>query len=86
MTASQTLLRLVRPDVAKELLFTGRVVLGEEAARIGLATRACEGPLADARALARAIASLSPDAIRAAKRLCDRMPSLGVADALLLET
>jgi enoyl-CoA hydratase/carnithine racemase len=86
MTASQTLLRLVRPDVAKELVFTGRVVSGAEAACIGLATRACEGPLTDARALARAIAAQSPDAIRAAKRLCDRAPSLGVAGALLLET
>jgi enoyl-CoA hydratase/carnithine racemase len=86
MTASQTLLRLVRPDVAKELVYTGRIITGEEAVRIGLATRASIDPLSEARELARAIAAQSPDAVRAAKRLCDRAPSLGVADALLLET
>ena len=82
----ETLLRLVRSDVAKELMFTGRVVSGEEAARIGLATRVCADPLADARELARAIAAQSPDAIRACKKLCDRAPGLDVAAAFLFET
>jgi enoyl-CoA hydratase/carnithine racemase len=86
MTASQTLLRLVRPDVAKELMFTGRVVYGDEAARIGLATRVCADPVAEAKELARTIAAQSPDAIRAGKKLSDRAPGLSVADALLLET
>ena len=86
MTASQTLLRLVRSDVAKELMFTGRLVSGEEAARIGLATRVCADPLADARELARAIAAQSPNAIRACKKLCDRAPGLDVAAAFLFET
>src|SRR5580704_17964218 len=69
MTASQTLLRLVRPDIAKELLFTGRVVTGDEATRIGLATRVAADPLAEATALATTIASQSPHAIRASKAL-----------------
>jgi enoyl-CoA hydratase/carnithine racemase len=86
MTASQTLLRLVRPDVAKELMFTGRVIGGEEAARIGLATRVCADPLEEAKELARTIAAQSPDAIRAGKELCDRAPDMSVADALVLET
>lgn len=86
MTASQTLLRLVRPDVAKELMFTGRVMSGEDAARIGLATRLSADPLSEAKELARAIAAQSPDAIRAAKKLCDRAPGMSVADALSLET
>lgn len=86
MTASQTLLRLVRPDVAKELVFTGRTVTGEEAARIGLATRVCADPLAEARELARTISAQSPDAIRAGKKLCDRAPGMNVADALRFET
>lgn len=86
MTASQTLQRLVRPDVAKELVFTGRVVSGEEAGRLGLATRVCAEPLAEARELARTIAAQSPDAIRAGKSLCDRTPGMSVADALKLET
>lgn len=86
MTASQTLLRLVRPDVAKELMFTGRVLRGEDAARVGLATRLSADPLSEAKELARAIAAQSPDAIRAGKRLCDRAPGMSVADALKLET
>jgi enoyl-CoA hydratase/carnithine racemase len=86
MTASQTLLRLVRPDVAKELMFTGVVVSGEEAARIGLATRVCADPLAEATKLARTIAAQSPDAIRAGKKLCDRAPGMSIANALMLET
>ncbi|NLY95103.1 MAG: enoyl-CoA hydratase, partial [Myxococcales bacterium] len=39
MGLTQTLPRLVRADVARELAFTGRVVEAEEAAAIGLVTR-----------------------------------------------
>lgn len=86
MTASQTLLRHVRPDLAKELMFTGRVVTGEEAVAIGLATRLATDPVAEALALARAMAAQSPNAIRAAKRLANSAPHLSVEDALKLET
>ncbi len=74
---------LLRADVARELTFSGRVVEGEEAVRIGLATRACDDPLAEARALARQIAGSSPDAIRAAKRLLNGASPVR-ADAVLL--
>lgn len=60
---------LVRDDLARELTFTGREVAGEEAVRVGLATRVCADPLAEARAMAKAIANRSPSAIRAGKRL-----------------
>lgn len=60
---------LVRDDLARELAYTGRKVPADEAVRIGLATRVCAEPLAEARALAQAIAQRSPNAIRAAKRL-----------------
>lgn len=86
MGASRTLLGLVRPDVAKELTFTGRVVSGDEAVAIGLATRACEDPVADALETARAIAQKSPHAIRAGKALFERAPALSLKDAFLLET
>ncbi|HET9609274.1 MAG TPA: crotonase/enoyl-CoA hydratase family protein [Acidimicrobiales bacterium] len=72
MTGTATLPRLVGPDVAKELTWTGRTVTGDEAARIGLATRASETPLDDALALAREIAAKNPHAVRATKRLLDR--------------
>ncbi|WP_019447557.1 crotonase/enoyl-CoA hydratase family protein [Cupriavidus sp. BIS7] len=60
---------LVRPDVLRELIYTGRVVSGAEAVQLGLATRVCDDPRAAALAAAREIASKSPHAIRAAKRL-----------------
>jgi len=69
MTGTQTLRHLVRLDVAKELTFTGRVVSGSEAVALGLGTRVEENPREAALSMAREIASRSPDAIRAAKRL-----------------
>lgn len=86
MAASQTLLGLVRPDVAKELTFTGRIISGQEAYALGLATKVCEDPIADALETARLIAQKSPHAIRAGKALFDRAPALSVAGAFLLET
>ena len=69
MSGTQTLRRLVRLDVAKELTFTGRVISGEEAVSLGLATHVADDPHAAAMELAAEIASKSPDAIRSAKRL-----------------
>ncbi|CAN5353903.1 crotonase/enoyl-CoA hydratase family protein [soil metagenome] len=60
---------LVRPDILAELVFTGRVVEGSEAQRLGLATALAEDPVEAALALAATIAAFSPDAVRAAKRL-----------------
>ena len=71
MTGTQLLPELVGRDVAKELTYTGRIVSGEEAVAIGLATRADPDPLAAALAMAREIAGRSPHAVRAAKRLLD---------------
>lgn len=86
MGASKTLLRVVRSDVAKELTFTGRVVGGEEAVRLGLATRVEAEPLAAALELARSIAQQSPHAIRAGKKLLDAAEDLSVLDAFRLES
>lgn len=60
---------LVRDDVARELTWSGRMVSGEEAVALGLATRVCADPRAEALRFAREIAGRSPDAIRAGKRL-----------------
>lgn len=60
---------LVRDDVARELVFSGRVFSGEEALGLGLATRVCNDPRAEALAFAKDVAAKSPDAVRAAKRL-----------------
>ena len=69
MTGTALLPRLVGLDIAKELTFTGRMVSGEEAARLGLVTRTSETPLDDALAMAHDIAGMNPHAMRHAKRL-----------------
>jgi enoyl-CoA hydratase/carnithine racemase len=69
MSLTQTLPRLVAIDVAKELAFTARVLGGQEAHQLGLVTRLSDDPLASAVKLACEIATQSPDAVRAAKRL-----------------
>ncbi len=85
MTGSQTLRRLVRLDVAKELTFTGRIVSGGEAVALGLCTHASDDPRAAALGLAREIAGRSPDAVRAAKRLLNRAGVVSVEEGLALE-
>ena len=69
MAGVALLRRLLRDDVLRELTFTGRMVGGDEAVQLGLATRVCADPLAEAMALARQIAGRSPHAVRAGKRL-----------------
>jgi len=71
MTGTQMIAGLVRRDIAKELVYTGRIVSGTEAAEIGLATRTSENPYDDAMALAKEIASKSPHAVRRAKELME---------------
>lgn len=86
MAATQTLLGLVRPDVARELTWTGRIVSGQEALALGLVTKLCDDPVADALETAKEIAGKSPHAIRAGKALFERAPKMSVRDAFLLET
>jgi enoyl-CoA hydratase/carnithine racemase len=85
MTATQTLKDLVRLDVARELTYTGRIVGAEEAVALGLGTRLSPNAREDALALAREIASKSPSAVRAAKRLLDGAWDAGVEAGLALE-
>lgn len=69
MSATQTLRDLVRIDVAKELMFTGKIVKADEALELGLITKISDSPLQDALAMAELIANKSPDAISLGKRL-----------------
>lgn len=80
MTGTWMLPRLVGLDVAKELTFTGRMVEGTEAVRLGLATRVADDPKAAALELAHEIAGKSPDAVRAAKRLLNASGSVPIAE------
>lgn len=80
MTGTQVLASLVRPDVAKELTFTARIFSGREAFDLGLATRLSDTPVDDALAMAREIAGRSPDAVRGAKALFNRLVNAGAAE------
>lgn len=85
MSITQTLPRLVREDVARELTYTARELNGAEALELGLVTRLADDPLAEARELAGEIAERPPAAVRSAKRLLTEAPGLPAADALALE-
>ncbi|MBR9910755.1 MAG: crotonase/enoyl-CoA hydratase family protein [Gammaproteobacteria bacterium] len=63
MGASQNLRDLVRLDVAKELMFSGRIVAAEEARQLGLVTRLHDAPREAALKMAVEIASRNPDAV-----------------------
>lgn len=85
MGLTQSLPRLVRADIAKELVWSGRTVGAIEAYEIGLITRLSNDPVADARAAATAIARQSPHAIRAGKKLVRDAWSAPTLDGLELE-
>lgn len=85
MTGTWMLPRLVGLDVAKELTFTARMVGAEEALRIGLTTHVADDPLAKAQELAAEIASKSPEAVRAAKRLLNQSGLVPVAEQYAAE-
>ncbi len=70
MGATWTLPRLVGPARAAELLYTGRIVDGGEAERLGLVNRALprDEVLDASRRLADEIAACAPQAVRGAKR------------------
>jgi enoyl-CoA hydratase/carnithine racemase len=85
--AGMVLMReLARSDVVRELTFTGRIFSGEEALRIGFATRVSAEPLAEALQLAHDIAGKSPDAIRAGKRLLNASLAQSAAELLMAES
>lgn len=64
---------LVRPDIMKDIVFSARIFDGREAAEIGIVTRLSENPRDDAFAMANELVKRSPDAVRGAKKLLNRL-------------
>jgi enoyl-CoA hydratase len=87
MAISYLLPRLIGLPRANELLFTGRLVDGVEAERLGILNRAvaADEVLREAMALARSIADNAPLAVRATKRAIQRGLELQIRDAARLE-
>jgi enoyl-CoA hydratase/carnithine racemase len=85
MTGTLMLSRLVRDDVMKDLVCTGRILPASEGAALGLVTRLSNDPVADALAAAREIAGRSPEAVRGAKRLINRLSNAGAAEHFAAE-
>jgi enoyl-CoA hydratase/carnithine racemase len=85
MTGTLMLSRLVRDDVMKDLVCTGRILPASEGAALGLVTRLSNDPVADALVVAREIAGRSPDAVRGAKRLINRLSNAGAAEHFAAE-
>ncbi len=77
---------LVRDDVLRGLVYSGRVIGGAEAVALGLATELSEDPLVAAHEAATLIATKSPDAIRAAKALLNLAADLSFSALLNAES
>jgi 2-(1,2-epoxy-1,2-dihydrophenyl)acetyl-CoA isomerase len=76
--------RLVGMAKAQELVLTAKLILGSEAAEIGLVNRAVPADqlLEQARELALSMAAHDPDVLAAAKRSLHEGASLSLADAM----
>ena len=86
MGGTQLMRGLVRSDVLRELLFTGREFSGTEALEYGLATRVTTTPLDTAMEVARTISANSPHSVRALKRIANGDLQADVRAGLLAET
>jgi enoyl-CoA hydratase/carnithine racemase len=77
---------LARDDVLRDLTYSAREFTGEQAERYGFVTRLADDPRAAAFELAREIAGRNPDAVKASKRLINRMVDEDTAAMLQAES
>lgn len=85
MGATHYLPSIVGPQVASELLLTGKVISGDEAERCGLVARTAEDPLAAAMESAEMMAAAGPVAVRTCVRSLRQRQDLGLEQALQRE-
>lgn len=76
----------VRDDILRELTYTNRIFSGEEGKELGFVSHVAEDPLAKAMELAAEIAGKNPDAIKAAKRLMNKLPDMNEDEILMMES
>jgi enoyl-CoA hydratase/carnithine racemase len=86
MAGTQLMRHLAREDVVRELTYTARTFSAVEALAYGFATHITLDPQSAAMETASMIASHSPDAIRAAKRLLNLAVDCNAATGLAAET
>ncbi|MBU2709563.1 crotonase/enoyl-CoA hydratase family protein [Zooshikella harenae] len=85
MSITTTLPYIASLDVIKELMWTGRKVLAEEAKELGLVTYVDENAMARGLSLAQHICQQSPDAISQSKKMLNEAIQLKHAERLKLE-
>ncbi|HEX5764124.1 MAG TPA: crotonase/enoyl-CoA hydratase family protein [Woeseiaceae bacterium] len=85
MGLSVTMRHVVPADRIRMLAYTGKIVDGTEALKLGLITELAGDPLMEAGLLATAISQRSPDAIRAIKALLNESLDEQAPDALRRE-
>ncbi len=85
MGITQNLPKLMRADIAKELMMTARVLNADEAQSLGLITRVSEDPLKAARDFAAELVKRSPEVLRDSKRLVEETWSAAPGAGLKLE-
>ena len=82
---TQRLARRVGVAKAKELCFSGDIILAHEALRIGLADDVSDDPMGKAKAIASRIAKNGPLAVAACKRVIHQGQSMSLEASLALE-
>lgn len=85
MGITRSLPKLLRADLAKELMMTARVMTGDEALALGLVTKLADDPLAAAMDMARELVQRSPETISGVKALVDQAWLMDAAQSLSLE-
>lgn len=84
---TQRLPRIVGDGIAKELIYTGRIVKADEALRMGLVNKvvAPESLMDEAMAMAKMIAANAPIAVKLCKDAINRGTQVNIDNAIVIE-
>jgi enoyl-CoA hydratase len=84
---TQRLSRLIGPNMAREMIYTGKMIDAAEALRLGIVNKLCapDQLMADVRTTAAAIAQKGCVALRAAKQAINNGMNVDLASGLALE-